>query len=102
MADERMITRRNRPNYLILENGIDAFSEQDILSGHEEKMSEFVAVFQSEIDSSVNIPDNEILPSESASQSPAIIIPDPHSSIISSNAPLSRKRKRPAPATAWV
>jgi hypothetical protein len=55
MADQ-MITRRNRPNYLILENGIDAFcsqNDEDTLSGDEYQLPESMvtAVSQADLDS---------------------------------------------------
>jgi hypothetical protein len=101
---EPMVTRKKRPNYAILENGLEALSgEENSLSDDDSQSQAFQSSFftarQSETNSSINIPSSEVQPSESASQPPATVSPD---STKLYTAPLARKRKRLATATDWI
>jgi hypothetical protein len=97
-----MITRGSRPNYQILENGIEALYSESTLPEAEYQSqvaypSSSIAP-QSDLEACTTLlSDNEILPSESESQPPAS-----PGLIKLSNNPLSRKRKHPAIATSWV
>ncbi|EED22583.1 hypothetical protein TSTA_060750, partial [Talaromyces stipitatus ATCC 10500] len=89
---DRMVTRQNRPDYLLLNDGFD----------DEALPEDYISEAQSEINSLTGIPSSEILPWESVSQTVISATTIPNSS--SSNIPLyrSRKRSRPAPITNWL
>jgi hypothetical protein len=85
--EEGIVTRQKRPNYFLLNDGFDdeAAPEDRILDSSQ---SDFFESF-------TDIPSSEILPSESASQTPAT---SSQSSILRH----TRKRPRPAPVTNWM
>jgi hypothetical protein len=87
LNEEGIVTRQKRPNYFLLNDGLDdeAAPEDRIL---DTSQSEFFESF-------ADIPSSEILPSESASQTPAT---SGQSSILRH----TRKRPRPAPVTNWL
>lgn len=91
--NERMTTRQKRPNYFLLNDGLDdeALPEDCILES-----------FQPNPDSFTNIgtSSSSILPSESVSQTLTGIISAESCSFPTPN--YSRKRPRPAPVTSWI
>ena len=88
---ERMVTRQNRPDYLLLNDGF----------GDEALPEDYILEAQSEINSSTGILSSEILPSESVSQT---VISATTIKNSSSDIPLyrSQKHSRPAPVTNWL
>ncbi|KAK9341916.1 hypothetical protein V1522DRAFT_359054, partial [Lipomyces starkeyi] len=97
-----MTTRRKRLDYRALNDGSDdeAAPEDRVASS---TMSAPLLSSQSAIDGFINIPDDDVLPSESASQLPELRARSTTSeaSIHSSNTFL-QGRPRPAPATEWL
>ncbi|KAK9482140.1 hypothetical protein V1527DRAFT_516050 [Lipomyces starkeyi] len=83
--DERMVTRHKRPDYFLLNDGLD------------DEASSEDRIPESDFESFIDLSSSDILPSESASQ--ALTPVGPSSSIIARH---SQKRTRPAPLTNWM
>jgi len=90
---ERMVTRRKRPDYFLLNGGSDHEAlPEDIL----------LETVRSEINSPINTPSSEILPSESISQINETTTSSISADSYPSHLRKSYKRPRPAPVTNWL
>jgi hypothetical protein len=99
-------TRQKRVDYRVLNDGSDEASPEDRIDQSSEPVSNLAPTFpesQEGVEIITDIPDGELLPSESASQFPASqeSSTDARTSIISGNA-FYQHRQWPAPATAWI
>jgi hypothetical protein len=97
-----MQTRQKRLDYRALNDGSDeeALPEDRInrTSGLLSNPAPTLPVSQEDVETTTNVPGDEILPSESASQFPTT---DTGTSVTSSDL-FRRHRQRPAPATEWI
>jgi hypothetical protein len=103
----KMRTRQKHVNYRVLNDGSDEeASPEDRIDQSSEPLSNLAPTLpesQEDVGTISNVPDGELLPSESASQFLASqeSSTDAGTSIISGN-PSCRHRQRPAPATEWI
>jgi hypothetical protein len=94
--DKCMVTRRNKPDYFLLNDGPDdeALPEDCILETAQSVINPSPDIPSSEV------PSSEILPSESISQAYISPMPTFSSSSILQSRP--QKHARPAPTTNWI